>query len=115
MSGRVDDGADRRGAVTAGRITVSWDRGADPHTWTWTSALGVPPYREQTELLSDDSASSADATTALPTGSSVNDGVVACSASPAPRYATGGVAVEQLGRGRRNLHGRLQLCRLPKQ
>ena len=110
MSGRVDDGADRRGAVTAGRITVSWDRGADPHTWTWTSALGVPPYREQTELLSDDSASSADATTALPTGSSVNDGGVGCSAM---LLATGGVAVEQLGRGRCNLHGRLQLCRLP--
>ena len=35
---------------------------------------GAPSYEEQTELLADDSASSADATTALPTGSSVNDG-----------------------------------------
>ena len=59
----------------------SWDRGrgADPHTWTSALQHGVPPYREQKELLADDSVSSADATTALPTGSSVNDGGFGCS------------------------------------
>ena len=40
----------------------SWDRGrgADPHTWTSALQHGVPPYREQKELLADDSVSSAD-------------------------------------------------------
>ena len=49
-SGRADDGAVRRGVVRAGR-KVSWDRGADPHTWTSALQQGVPPYREQTDCL----------------------------------------------------------------
>ena len=44
------DGADRREAVTVGR-TVSWDRGADPRTWTSALQQGVPPYREQTKTV----------------------------------------------------------------
>ena len=73
----------------------SWDRGrgADPHTWTSALQHGVPPYREQKELLADDSVSSADATTALPTGSSVNDRGVGCSCSSVLQAASG-VAVE---------------------
>ena len=80
-SGRADDGADRRGAVSAGRI-VGWDRRADPHTWTSVLQWGVPPYREKTELLADDSAPTAYATTAIATGSSVKDGGVGCSSMP---------------------------------
>ena len=36
------DAADRRGAVTVGR-TVSWDRGADPHTWRGAAVCGGQP------------------------------------------------------------------------
>ena len=62
---------------------------------------GAPSYEEQTELLADDSASSADATTALPTGSSVNDG----GDSAAPLCHMSGMAVGQRRRGRQSLHG----------
>ena len=65
------------------------------------SATGCSPLRRADKLLADDSASSADATTALPTGSSVNDG----GDSAAPLCHMSGMAVGQRRRGRQSLHG----------